>query len=41
MKELPIGVKSFADIIDNKLVYADKTKYIYDLVTDVGKINFS
>ncbi|MDR2059848.1 MAG: AAA family ATPase, partial [Acinetobacter sp.] len=29
---LPIGIQSFNKIIDENLVYADKTRYIYELV---------
>ncbi|MDR0549818.1 MAG: AAA family ATPase, partial [Deltaproteobacteria bacterium] len=39
-KKLPIGIKSFDQIIDNNFVYADKTGYIYDLVTDEENSNF-
>ena len=31
-KKLPIGVQSFEKIIEDRYLYADKTKYIYDLV---------
>ncbi|MDR2141018.1 MAG: AAA family ATPase, partial [Deltaproteobacteria bacterium] len=33
LKELPLGNQSFARIIDENLLYADKTRYIYNLVT--------
>ncbi|MDR2141497.1 MAG: AAA family ATPase [Deltaproteobacteria bacterium] len=32
LKELPLGNQSFAEIIDQHLLYADKTRYIYNLV---------
>jgi hypothetical protein len=31
-KQFPLGNQSFDKIIDENLVYADKTKYIYDLL---------
>jgi hypothetical protein len=31
MKELPIGMQTFRDLIEGGYVYADKTKYVYDL----------
>jgi hypothetical protein len=31
LKGLPLGAKSFAQIIDEKLLYSDKTRYIYEL----------
>jgi hypothetical protein len=34
LKRLPVGIQSFTKIIDENHVYADKTKYIYDLLTD-------
>lgn len=35
----PIGIQSFAKIIEDGYVYVDKTKLIYDLVSD-GTIYF-
>jgi hypothetical protein len=32
LKELPFGDMTFAEIIDKKFLYADKTRYIYELV---------
>ncbi|MDR2436976.1 MAG: AAA family ATPase [Endomicrobium sp.] len=32
LKQFPLGNQSFDEIIDENLVYADKTKYIYDLL---------
>ena len=32
MKNLPLGIQDFRKIIENNLLYADKTKYIYDIV---------
>ena len=32
MKELPIGVSDFKDLINGDFVYVDKTKYIYEIV---------
>jgi DNA-directed RNA polymerase subunit H (RpoH/RPB5) len=37
LKELPFENQTFAEIIDNNLLYADKTKYIYDLLTSEEK----
>jgi hypothetical protein len=39
VKKLPLGDHSFNDIIDKKLLYADKTRYIYDLIQS-GKKDF-
>lgn len=39
MKNLPIGVQSFEDIIKSNCVYIDKTKEIYNLVK-TGKVYF-
>jgi hypothetical protein len=32
MRELPLGDQGFAEIIDRDLLYADKTRYIYELL---------
>ena len=32
MKELPLGVNDYKDIIEGNFIYVDKTKYIYELV---------
>ena len=37
---LPPGIQTFSEIVENKLVYADKTGRIHDLVTDSGKFIF-
>ncbi|MDR1310187.1 MAG: ATP-binding protein [Deltaproteobacteria bacterium] len=39
MKELPIGMQTFRDLIEGGYVYADKTKYVYDLARK-GKAYF-
>jgi hypothetical protein len=39
-RRLPLGVMSFQDISEEGLVYADKTKCIYNLITDSGKFVF-
>jgi hypothetical protein len=39
LKELPLGNKTFADIIDGNFLYADKTQYIYELLRS-GKGDF-
>jgi hypothetical protein len=39
-RRLPLGVQSFAEISEEGLVYADKTKCIYNLITDSGKFIF-
>ena len=36
MKKLPLGIQSFRKIIEGGYVYADKTKYIYDLISDTS-----
>jgi len=36
MKKLPVGIQSFKKIIEGDCVYVDKTKYIYDLITDAS-----
>jgi hypothetical protein len=40
LKQLPIGDLSFAEIIDNGLLYADKTSYIYELLKSFEKNYF-
>jgi hypothetical protein len=37
IKTLPLGDQKFSDIIDDDLLYADKTKYIYDLIKSKKK----
>ncbi len=32
LKELPIGIQTFRDVIENKYLYIDKTQLIYDLL---------
>ncbi|MDR0663594.1 MAG: ATP-binding protein [Spirochaetaceae bacterium] len=39
-RRLPLGVQTFSEIAEDRLVYADKTGRIYDLVTDSGKFVF-
>ncbi|MDR2796699.1 MAG: AAA family ATPase, partial [Spirochaetaceae bacterium] len=39
-RRLPIGVQTFSEISEDKLVYVDKTARIYDHVTDSGKFIF-
>ena len=39
MKKLPIGIQTFEEIIKKGYLYVDKTKQIYDLVTE-GKVYF-
>ncbi|MDR1110546.1 MAG: AAA family ATPase, partial [Deltaproteobacteria bacterium] len=36
MKDLPIGLQTFSKIIEGGYVYADKTKYVYDLARREG-----
>jgi hypothetical protein len=36
MKKLPVGIQSFKKIIEGNYVYADKTNFIYDLVTSAS-----
>ena len=37
---LPLGIQTFSEIIEDGLVYVDKTARIYDLVTGSGKFVF-
>jgi len=39
MKELPIGLQNFKEIIESGYLYVDKTRQIYDLI-DKGKLYF-
>ncbi|MDR1309103.1 MAG: ATP-binding protein [Deltaproteobacteria bacterium] len=39
MEELPIGMQTFKDLIEGGYVYADKTRYVYDMVRS-GKAYF-
>ncbi|MDR0469582.1 MAG: AAA family ATPase, partial [Peptococcaceae bacterium] len=34
MKKLPLGIQNFKEIIQGGYVYIDKTRYIYDLLSD-------
>ena len=36
MKPLPIGIQSFQKIIEGNYVYADKTRFIYELINDAS-----
>ncbi|MCL1804809.1 MAG: AAA family ATPase [Clostridiales bacterium] len=36
MKKLPLGVQTFRKIVEDNSVYADKTKYIYDVIHAAG-----
>ncbi|EKF50158.1 D-galactarate dehydratase/altronate hydrolase domain protein, partial [Thermosipho africanus H17ap60334] len=40
MKGLPIGLQDFSDIINNNMIYVDKTKFIYDLASSGNKYFF-
>jgi len=37
MKDLPIGMHTFSDIIRDNYLYVDKTKDIYTLLAERGK----
>ncbi|MDR1296099.1 MAG: AAA family ATPase, partial [Deltaproteobacteria bacterium] len=39
MKKLSIGMQTFKDLIEGGYVYADKTRHVYDLVSE-GKAYF-
>lgn len=39
MKKLPIGLQNFKNIIEEGYLYVDKTRQIYDLITE-GKLYF-
>ena len=34
MKKLPLGIQSFREIIESGYIYVDKTRYIYELITN-------
>ena len=36
MKPLPIGIQSFQKIVEGNYVYADKTRFIYELINDAS-----
>ena len=36
MKKLPLGIQNFRKIIEEGYVYADKTRYVYDLMNDAS-----
>ncbi len=38
-KELPIGIEDFKVLIDNNYYYVDKTKFLCELVRNIGKVN--
>jgi len=40
MKELPIGIQTFSDIIQNDYLYVDKTEKIFDLVKNPKGVYF-
>ncbi|ACJ75364.1 conserved protein, with A weak D-galactarate dehydratase/altronate hydrolase domain [Thermosipho africanus TCF52B] len=40
MKGLPIGLQDFSDIVNNNMIYVDKTKFIYDLASSGNKYFF-
>ena len=41
MKKLPIGISDFKKLITNNYIYVDKTKYIYELISNGGYIFLS
>ena len=36
MKKLPLGIQNFRKIIEGDYVYIDKTRYIYDLISNAS-----
>ncbi|MDR1164980.1 MAG: AAA family ATPase [Deltaproteobacteria bacterium] len=40
MKRLPLGVQSFPEIIEQNYVYADKTRFIHEILSFAGKTFF-
>lgn len=40
MKQLPIGLQTFSDIVEGNYLYVDKTKDIYNLLAEGGKYYF-
>ena len=41
MKTLPLGTQTFAKIVENDMLYVDKTKYVYDLTHSYGYVFLS
>lgn len=41
MKALPIGIQNFENLITSNLLYVDKTKYLYTLITEGSRYFFS
>ncbi|NJL75739.1 MAG: AAA family ATPase [Saprospiraceae bacterium] len=39
MKKLPVGRQNFAEIINENLLYVDKTQQVYELIRE-GKLYF-
>ena len=40
LKRYPIGIQTFREIIDNNLLYVDKTEYVYRMTHGSGKYFF-
>ncbi len=40
MKDLPIGISTFRDIIEGNFLYIDKTRYIYELIRPQKAVYF-
>lgn len=40
LKQYPLGIQTFSEIIKNDLFYADKTEYVYRMTHDGGKYFF-
>jgi hypothetical protein len=40
MKKLPIGIQTFRDLREDDYVYADKTKFVYDIINSGAKAIF-
>ena len=36
MKKLPLGIQSFRKLIEGDYIYADKTKFVYDIINDAS-----
>jgi len=41
LKKLPIGIETFSEIIDNNMLYIDKTELIYNLLNNYKYIFLS
>ncbi|MBT4922403.1 MAG: AAA family ATPase [Rickettsiales bacterium] len=40
LKDLPIGIQTFQDIIEGNYIYVDKTKHIYEMIRPAKAVYF-